>query len=81
MGAPNSALKVYMNRPDRIRSVLEYYLGEQLPDDWKCEEIGGFTSVRNSKGKLSFRERDYLGKYVHGEYALNWDWKTRTLSI
>lgn len=62
MGEPNNALKVYMNRPDRIRSVLEYYLGEKLPNDWKCEETGGFTTVRNSKGKLSFRERDYLGK-------------------
>lgn len=62
MGEPNNALKVYMSRPDRIRSVLEYYLGEKLPEDWKCEETGGFTSVRNSNGKLSFRERDYLGK-------------------
>lgn len=62
MGEPDNALKVYMNRPDRIRSVLEYYLGEKLPTDWKCEEIGGFSTVRNSRGKLSFRERDYLGK-------------------
>lgn len=62
MGEPNNALKVYMNRPDRIRSVLEYYLGEKLPEDWNCEETGGFTTVRNSKGKLSFRERDYSGK-------------------
>ena len=28
MGGPNNALKAYMKRPDRIRSVLEYYLGE-----------------------------------------------------
>ena len=62
MGEPNNALKVYMNRPDRIRSVLEYYLGEKLPEDWKCEETRGFVSIRNSDGKLSFRERDYLGK-------------------
>lgn len=62
MGEPNNALKVYMNRPDRIRSVLEYYLGEKLPRDWKCEETGGCVSVRDSRGKLSFRERDYLGK-------------------
>lgn len=51
-----------MKRPDRIRSVLEYYLGERLPPDWKCVETGGFLTVRNSKGKLSFRERDFLGK-------------------
>ena len=62
MGEPNNALKVYMNRPDRIRSVLEYYLGEKLPEDWSCEETGGFTTVRNADGKISFRERDYLGK-------------------
>ena len=62
MGEPNNALKVYMSRPDRIRSVLEYYLGEKLPEDWKCEEIEGFVSVRNTSGRLSFRDRDYLGK-------------------
>ena len=62
MGEPNNALKVYMNRADRIQSVLEYYLGEKLPQDWKCEETGGGVSVRDSEGKLSFRERDYLGK-------------------
>ena len=26
MGEPNNALSVYVNRPDRIKSVLEYYL-------------------------------------------------------
>ena len=51
-----------MNRADRIKSVLEYYLGTKLPPEWKCEETGGFLTVRNSKGKLSFRERDFLGK-------------------
>lgn len=39
MGEPNNALNVYMSRADRIRSVLEYYLGEKLPEDWNCEEI------------------------------------------
>lgn len=62
MGEPNNALAVYMNRPDRIRSVLEYYLGEKLPKSWKCEEIRGFYTIRNSRGKLSFRQRDYLGQ-------------------
>lgn len=62
MGEPNNALAVYMNRVDRIRSVLEYYLEEKLPEDWKCEEVRGLYSVRNSRGKLSFRQRDYLGK-------------------
>ena len=38
MGEPNNVLNVYMNRPDRLRSVLEYYLGEKLPDKWSFEE-------------------------------------------
>lgn len=82
MGKPNNALSVYMNRPDRIRSVLEYYLWERLPEDWNCEEIRGQYSVwesghsaksahtecygrnsaRNAGGRLSFRQRDYLGR-------------------
>lgn len=61
MGEPNNALNSYMKRPDRIKSVLEYYLGERLPDDWECREADGFLPARNAKGKLSFRERDYLG--------------------
>lgn len=64
MGEPNNALAVYMNRPDRMRSVLEYYLGEKLPGNWECEEVRGFYTVRNSNGKLSFRQRDYLEKPV-----------------
>ena len=62
MGEPNNALKAYVNRPDRIRDLLEYYLGEKLPEDWQCQEVSGFVTVRNSKGKLTFRERDFLGK-------------------
>lgn len=65
MGKPNNALSVYMNRPDRIRSVLEYYLGERLPGDWECGEIRGQYSVRDHTGRLSLRQRDYLGK-AHG---------------
>ena len=41
MGEPNNALKAYIKRPDRIRSVLEYYLGEGLPEDWECSETDG----------------------------------------
>ena len=62
MGEPNNALSVYMNRPDRIKSVLEYYLGEKLPQDWQCEEVRGLTTLRNRKGKLSFRQRDFYGR-------------------
>lgn len=62
MGEPNNALNAYMNKADRIRSVLEYYLGEKLPADWSCEETGGFSSAQSPDGKLSFRQRDFLGK-------------------
>lgn len=62
MGEPNNALKAYMSRPDRIKSVLEYYLRERLPEDWECREAGGFVTVRNAKGKLSFRQRDFFGE-------------------
>lgn len=31
-----------MNRPDRIRDLLEYYLGEELLEDWNCEEMRGW---------------------------------------
>ena len=44
MGEPNAALGVYMNNPNRIRSVLEYYLGAKLPQDWKYEELKGMCS-------------------------------------
>ena len=74
MGEPNNALAVYMNRPDRIRSVLEYYIGEKLPRDWQCVETRGFYAARNSKGKLSFRQRDFIGNArmcgVHFKLAL-----------
>ncbi|MCM1188962.1 MAG: hypothetical protein NC541_06660 [bacterium] len=61
MGAPDVALGVYMNDPDRIRSVLEYYLGEKLPGDWEYQELKGLYPVRNSKGKLTHRQRDLIG--------------------
>ena len=66
MGEPNNALAVCMNRSDRIRSVLEYYIGEKLPQDWQCEEIRGFYTIRNTKGKLSFRQRDFLANVSMG---------------
>lgn len=66
MGEANAALCSYMNCPDRIRSVLEYYLGEKLPEDWAWEELKGFYPVRNSKGKLTHRQRDSMGKACIG---------------
>lgn len=65
MGEPNNALNAYMGRPDRIRSVLEYYIGEKLPEDWSMEKEDSFYTIRNSKGKLSFRQRDGI-KRIRG---------------
>ncbi len=62
MGEPNNALKAYVKRPDRIRDLLEYYLGEALPEDWECSPADGFLPVRDRRGRLTFRERDYLGE-------------------
>ena len=62
MGEPNNVLNVYMNRPDRMRAVLEYYLGEKLPEDWTFDEEEGFYSIRNAKGRISFRQRDRIKK-------------------
>ena len=69
MGEPNNALNVYMKKPNRIRSVLEYYLGEKLPEDWSFEPADGFYAVRNSKGKLSFRQRDVIRRIKAGGYS------------
>lgn len=61
MGEANVALNAYMNSSGRIRSVLEYYLGEKLSEDWQWEETKGFYPRRNSKGKLTYRQRDLIG--------------------
>ena len=37
-------------------------LEEKLPEDWRCEEVRGLYTVRNRKGKLSYRQRDFCGK-------------------
>ena len=42
MGEPNNALNVYMRKTDRIRSVLEYYMGQKLPESWAFEPGDGF---------------------------------------
>lgn len=60
MGEPNNVLKVYMQKPDRIRSVLEYFFGMKLSRDWTVEIRDGFYAVKNEKGKISFRERDII---------------------
>ena len=70
MGEPNNVLKVYMKRPDRIRSVLEYFLGGKLPQDWVIESADGFYTRINSKGKISFRERDNINRIRAKEFSL-----------
>lgn len=67
MGEPNNVLNVYMNRADRLRSVLEYYLGEKLGADWSFEEEDGFYAVRNSRKRVSFRQRDRIKKVRAGD--------------
>ena len=49
MGEPNNALKTYMNRPNRIRDLMEYYLGEKLP-----EEILGEPETVNAGRRTAF---------------------------
>jgi hypothetical protein len=71
MGEPNNVLNVYMSKPERIKSVLEYHLGEKLPEDWEYEVENGFYSIRSystknvsekNKLKISYRQRDILKK-------------------
>jgi len=74
MGQKNIVLKTYMNKPERIQSVLEYYTKEKLPGNWasRCEEKSGFYPVVNSKGVITHRERDILKrvKTASGSYLL-----------
>lgn len=69
MGEANNVLNAYMNRADRLQSVLEYYLGEKLPEEWRFEEEDGFYPVRSSKGKISFRQRDRIKRVRAGRFA------------
>lgn len=64
MGEKNNVINVYMNRPERIKSILEYHLKEKLPDDWEmhCNEASRFYSVKNVNSKLTSRERDIYKK-------------------
>ena len=71
MGKPNNVLKEYMKKPERVRSVLEYYLREKLPNNWEIEAGDGFYSARNSMGKVSFRERDGIRR-VHAGGSAFW---------
>lgn len=69
MGKPNNVLREYMKKPERVRSVLEYYLREKLPENWEIEAEDGFYSVRDSMGKVSFRERDGIRRVHAGDSA------------
>lgn len=67
MGEANNVFNVFMNKPERIRSILEYFIKEKLPEDWNCNDESGFHTVRNSKGKVSFRQRDILKRITTAE--------------
>lgn len=69
MGEANNVLNAYMNRPDRLRSVLEYYLGEKLSEEWQFEEEDGVYPVRNSEGRMSFRQRDRIKRVRTGRFT------------
>lgn len=64
MGEKNNVFKVYMERADRLQSVLEYHLGRKLPTDWLMNYTveSGFYSVITRKGKKSYRQRDIFKK-------------------
>ncbi len=64
MGQSDIVLNTYMRRDDRIQSVLEYWMGEKLPEDWRYRTEDGLYPLRNSKGKISFRQRDIV-KRIH----------------
>ena len=72
MGEANNVFNVFMSKPERIRSVLEYYLKEKLSEDWKCEDANGFYALHNSKGKVSHRQRDIIKRVTtaEGSYLL-----------
>lgn len=69
MGEPNNVLNAYMNKPDRLQSVLEYYLGEKLQEDWTFEEEDGFYAARKADGRISFRQRDRIKRVRIGKAA------------
>lgn len=69
MGEPNNVLNAYMNNPHRIRSVLEYYTGEKLPEDCIMEEENAFYPIRTAKGKISFRQRDRMKRIRTADFS------------
>lgn len=69
MGEKNNVLNVYMSKPRRIQSILEFCIKKKLPEDWylSCTEAEGFYSVENGEGKKSFRQRDIFKKIITEE--------------
>ncbi len=69
MGKKNNVLNVYMNRPERIQSLLEYYTGEELPEDWAsaCCDEATFFALAGADNKASYRQRDILKKVETSE--------------
>ncbi len=61
MGEPNAALNVYMSKKERIRDVIEYYTGGEIPPDFEICVEDGFYSLKDRK-KLTSRNRDILKK-------------------
>lgn len=64
MGKKNNVLNVYMNQPERIQSLLEYYTREKLPEEWAaaCKDEATFFAVENEENRMSHRQRDIFKK-------------------
>ena len=64
MGKKDAVLHTYMSKPERIKSVLEYYTKEKLPDNWValCKDEPEFIAGKNAKGQQSYRLRDIFKK-------------------
>lgn len=71
MGKKNNVLNVYMNHPERIQSLLEYYIGEELPESWvlTCSDENTFFSLTGTDNKVSYRQRDIFKKVETAEGA------------
>lgn len=71
MGKKNNVLNVYMNHPERIQSLIEYYTGEELPEGWvlACSDENTFFSLTGTDNKVSYRQRDIFKKVETAEGA------------
>ena len=53
---------VFINDPDRIRFVLEYYLGRKQPEDWQCRELRGLYAAKVNNLRASLDNKFFTGR-------------------